>query len=596
MKETKNINLGGQAFTIDHDAYNSLQEYLDALEKHFVPEDAAEVLQDIEMRVAELFNERLQNGKNVISQADVDEIISQLGKPSDFDDEPTADNRETASTTREERKKNRRLFRDGDNMMIGGVCSGIANYLHLDVVIIRLITVAALLIGSTSVKWFDFSFNPFHIFSFIFPLYLILWIIVPKAKSTAEKLQMKGEEPSLENISQYSSNHTEAPVERRGCLGFFLGFLKACMIALGVFFGGIFLICVFAAFVALLIAPFVLIVESDNIDLLSTYLPHMIILGLSMLVFIVSIIAALIGLLVHFSRRRSNPNHRPNKAGWITCLIAFLLSLVGLFITVNNKEFRTDLVKCFKDVYQSERLDYDDDDEDYDDSSMASEEDDLEAFKDLNVTGNFRITYTESDQPHMIIRYTDQQRKRTSWDITNGTLSLKYKVKNGKKSRPVLVELQGPSFHSANITGGASLTLSQPMTREDEFSLWASSGGNFQGELIAPSVNIEASSGADCSITMTTDKLWAETSSGANVTLIGSAKGAELEASSGSQILASGLSVEELEVESSSAAHIEANATKTATLEATSGSYISFWGPAKVTKSASSGGNIKTRD
>lgn len=596
MKETKNINLGGQAFTIDTDAYNSLQEYLEALEKHFVPEDAAEVLQDIEMRVAELFNERLQNGKNVISQAEVDEIISQLGQPSDFDDEPNADNRETTSTTREERKKNRRLFRDGDNMMIGGVCSGIANYFHLDVVIIRLITVAALLIGSTSVKWFDFSFNPFHIFSFIFPLYLILWIIVPKAKSTAEKLQMKGEEPSLENISQYSATHTEAPVEHRGCLGIFLGFLKACMIALGVFFGGIFLVCIFAIFVALLVAPFILIVESDNIDLLSTYLPHMIILGLSMLVFIVSIIAALIGLLVHFSRRRSNPNHRPNKAGWITCLIAFLLSLVGLFITVNNKEFRTDLVKCFKDVYQSERLDYDDDDEDYDDSSMASEEDDLEAFKDLNVTGNFRITYTESDQPHMIIRYTDQQRKRTSWDITNGTLSLNYKVKNGKKGRPVIVELQGPSFHSANLTGGASLTLSQPMTREDEFSLWASSGGNFQGELIAPSVNIEASSGADCSITMTTDKLWAETSSGANVTLNGSVKKAELEASSGSQILASGLRVEELEAESSSAAHIEANATTTANLEATSGSYISFWGNAKVTKNASSGGSIKIRN
>ncbi len=593
MKETKNINLGGQAYTIDIDAYNSLREYLEALEKHFVPEDAAEVMQDIEMRVAELFSERLNNGKNVISQAEVDEIIEQLGHPSDFDEETTASDHETTTTTtREDRKRNRRLFRDGDNMVIGGVCSGIANYFHLDAVIVRLVTVALLLIGSTSVKWFDFSFNPFHIFNIIFPLYLILWVIVPKAKSTTEKLQMKGEEPSLENISQYSATHTEAPAERRGCLGFLLGFLKACMIALGVFFGGIFLICVFAVFVGLLIAPFVLIVESDNIDLLSTYLPHMIILGLSMLVFIVSIIAALIGLLVHFSRRRSNPNHRASKAGWITCLIAFLLSLAGLFFTVNNNEFRTDLVKCFKDVYQSEHMD---DYEDYDESSMTSEEDDLEAFKDLSVTGNFRITYTESDQPHMIIRYTDQQRKRTSWDITNGTLSLNYKVRNGKKGRPVIVELQGPSFHSANITGGASLTLSQPMTREDEFSLWATSGGKFEGELIAPSVNIEASSGADCNMTMTTDKVWTETSSGANVTLNGSAKEAELEASSGSQILASGLSVEELEAEASSAAHIEANATTTANLEATSGSYISFWGSAKVTKTASSGGNIKVR-
>lgn len=596
MKETKNINLGGQAFTIDCDAYDNLREYLDALQKHFVPEDAEEVMQDIEMRMRELLYERHSNGNEVISQSDVNYLIEKLGQPSDFGDETTESHDEPQTATREERKKNRRLFRDGDNMIIGGVCSGIANYFHLDATLIRLATVLLFFLGATSSKWFFFSFNPFHLFGFLLPLYLILWVIVPKAKSTTEKLQMKGQEPSLENISQYNATHTEAPAERRGCLGIFLGVLKACMIALGVFLGGVFLIGIFGIFIALMIVPFILVVESENIDLLSTYMPHMIVLGFSLLVFIGTIIAALIGLLVHFSHRRSNPNHRPNKAGWNVCLIAFLLSLAGLFCTINNKEFRNDMVKCFKDVYQSERLDYDDDDEDYDDSSMASEEDDLEAFKDLNVTGNFRITYTESDQPHMIIRYTDQQRKRTSWDITNGTLSLKYKVKNGKKSRPVLVELQGPSFHSANITGGASLTLSQPMTREDEFSLWASSGGNFQGELVAPSVNIEASSGADCSITMTTDKLWAETSSGANVTLIGSAKGAELEASSGSQILAIGLSVEELEVESSSAAHIEANATKTATLEATSGSYISFWGPAKVTKSASSGGNIKTRD
>lgn len=183
MKKTFTVNLGGTVFHIDEDAYELLDNYLNNLRIHFNKEEGAdEIVHDMELRISELFGERLNDSKEVITIKDVEEIIAQMGKPEEFanDSEDTSD-----GYASEDDKGSRRLFRDPDNKVIGGVCSGIAAFLGWDVTLVRL---------------------TFLIFGFFVQgtilAYIIAWIIIPEANSATEKLSMKGIKANVENIGK----------------------------------------------------------------------------------------------------------------------------------------------------------------------------------------------------------------------------------------------------------------------------------------------------------------------------------------------------------------------------------------------------------
>src|SRR5690348_9308828 len=139
MKKIININLSGRVIPIEDSAYEKLQSYIESLRKYFASEEGRdEIINDIESRIAELMSEKVRKGANAITDADIDEIISSMGRPEDFDadtTEPTADTskqgprQEYAYTQRTTRK---RLYRNGNDKFIGGVCSGIADYLNTD--------------------------------------------------------------------------------------------------------------------------------------------------------------------------------------------------------------------------------------------------------------------------------------------------------------------------------------------------------------------------------------------------------------------------------------------------------------------------------
>ena len=188
MNKTVNINLAGMVFHVNEDAFKILKNYLNTLKNHFKNEESAdEILKDIESRIAELFTERI-NKKQTISINDVKEVITVMGEPSQYDDEIEQEKSQEQQHKEEDLRKGKRrkVFRDEEGRMIGGVCSGMANYFDINVFWCRIIFFFLLFIIGPGA--------PF--------VYLMLWIAIPSAKTTAEKLEMKGEKVNINNIEK----------------------------------------------------------------------------------------------------------------------------------------------------------------------------------------------------------------------------------------------------------------------------------------------------------------------------------------------------------------------------------------------------------
>ena len=186
MNKTININLGGIFFHIDEQAYQKLRRYLDAIRRSLSddPQGRDEIINDIESRISELLSERVKDPRQVISEIDIDEVIAVMGQPEDYmiDEELFTDDSGRNYSSRSNKKK---LFRDGDDKFIGGVSSGIAHYFDVDTIWIRIAWLVAT---------FGLGFGPL--------LYIILWILLPEAKTTADKLQMEGEAVNISNIEK----------------------------------------------------------------------------------------------------------------------------------------------------------------------------------------------------------------------------------------------------------------------------------------------------------------------------------------------------------------------------------------------------------
>lgn len=186
MNKTINVNIGGRIFSIEEDAFSTLEKYLKTIRASFDGHQSAdEIIADIELRISELFAERITDNKQVIVLEDVDAVIGIMGKPEDYIDSEDEEMEEEFKKRSTGKKYEKRVFRDPDDKLLFGVCSGLSAYLGWDPIILR-----ALFVVSTVA----FGFGPL--------VYIILALIIPKAKTTAEKLQMRGEAVTVDNISK----------------------------------------------------------------------------------------------------------------------------------------------------------------------------------------------------------------------------------------------------------------------------------------------------------------------------------------------------------------------------------------------------------
>ena len=223
MKEVMNIGIGGKSFVVETSAYEILKDYLEIFSSKIKPGESSEVMEDIESRIAELCSENINAYKNVVTESIVVKIVTQLGLPNGesyrpFQGAASGAANGAASTSAgaatgtsagtsagaagaysgaagaaygagaEEQHVPKKLFRDSDDKMIGGVCSGLGFYLGADPVLVRVLFLIALLFGTLG-----------------FWVYLIIWIVAPLAVNPVQKCEMRGLAPTAENLGKFSN-------------------------------------------------------------------------------------------------------------------------------------------------------------------------------------------------------------------------------------------------------------------------------------------------------------------------------------------------------------------------------------------------------
>ena len=185
MKQTTTISLGRSNFIVDEDAYELLKLFLERYRKDLARKESAasadEITEEVEIRIADLLRIKLQ-GREVVAKDMVADIIKEMG----FKVPEAPEGDPSPNKFSEGYRSTRKLYRDKDHKVIGGVCSGLAHHLDIDVVVMRVIFTIALILGLAG-----------------FWIYLVFWIIVPEAVTPVEKCEMNGEPVTAENISKY---------------------------------------------------------------------------------------------------------------------------------------------------------------------------------------------------------------------------------------------------------------------------------------------------------------------------------------------------------------------------------------------------------
>jgi len=188
MKKTIKINVAGIFFHVDEDAFVILNSYIEKIKRRFSTDrEGSEIISDIENRIAELLQLKINDQKQAITIDDVNEMISIVGRPEEFEAE------ESQETLYEETHKSRRFYRDLDRNYVGGICAGLGAYFRIDPVILRVLFVIL-----------SFPFAGFPI-----AVYLVLWIVIPAAITTTQKMEMSGGDFTISDIEQRVKNEYE---------------------------------------------------------------------------------------------------------------------------------------------------------------------------------------------------------------------------------------------------------------------------------------------------------------------------------------------------------------------------------------------------
>ena len=263
MNKTISINLGGFSFHIDEDAYQKLSRYFDAVKRSLAPDGRDEIMSDIETRIAELFQERLQNEKQVVGLPEIDQVIAIMGQPEDYkiDDENIKSSNFTASN--DYNRKAKRLYRDSDNSILGGVAAGFGHYLNIDPLWIRIL----------------FIISPWITFGTSLLIYVILWILIPEALTTSQKLEMRGEPINISSIEKKFKDGIDGIADKisnldhqkladgAGKVGNSLSnIIMTLLTIIGKFFGGLLFIFASLSLLGIFIAGVVMIFSSAMPD------------------------------------------------------------------------------------------------------------------------------------------------------------------------------------------------------------------------------------------------------------------------------------------------------------------------------------------
>lgn len=561
MKKTVTINLNNIVFNIDDDAYDMLRSYLADVEKYLSDDEKKEVMADIEARIAEIFSDSLKRNKTVINIDDVDEIINVLGKPNQYaDDEENAETQTPPQASQAQstgdKRHGRRFYRDPENAVLGGVASGLSAYLGWDVTWIRVGLILIVLIG-----W-----------GTIIPIYLVAWLIAPKAVTVAQRLEMQGEDVTVENIKSEINNvknYVESEKFKSSATSVgdrFLDIIRTLIKIVGGLIGGV------LGFVGIIVA-FALLIA-----LLSLLFVPSILMGLSpelaaewtmftgenaalLVVSLLLVVGAPIYMIVYWAINligRKRYEHAKT-----TSLVVGILWIAGLFMLYSVG------AKTIKNwTTNSESFDFTIDENE----PSVEQTRTIVAFTNLDISDNIEVELTQDSTRSLVISAPERILGRVRTEVVNGTL--KIYTDKFMLNHPVKVTLSTDSIFNIEASGAAQVSTTAPFYSSRLFvDLSGASHGNL--DFVVKGMSQFKLSGAS------------------NINVNGSTAQLEVDASGASNYDGAEFISQSARAEASGASKIDIHATQKIQADASGTSSIDCTGnPATVTRNENAAANI----
>ena len=545
MKKTLTINLNGIVFNIDDDAYETLSAYLNELEKHFADDEREEIIKDIEDRIAELFTERM-HGRNVVDASDVASVIETMGQPNQFDDEAAEPNADAAASKSSQRKF-RKFYRDGDDRLIGGVAAGLAAYIGWDTTLVRILLLLLLLF---SAGW-----------TLLF--YILLWIIVPEAKTTAQRLEMQGIEPNLENIKKYMPKRETIQHVGNRALEIISWILKFAAI----FISGCIGIGLFMAVIGIVVAIF---------TLRMMYIPGMfgswidIALLVSCALFLLCPAIGLVLLCIRLINK--NAPHRP----WIswTLLIVWIVSLfaiIGTAIKSTHSPFVPNIAAAGATITEQlfDNLN--------DDSGAISEVRTCAPFSSIEAERAVRVVLSQGDTTSVVVKAQDHMLRNIETNVENGVLHIENNNHNNRTRTLPVVYVTTPTLTSIKASEASFIKSETPF------------------EHLQP-LTLEASGASRIQLTGSAERVIIEASEASRIQLTGSAERVIIKASEASYVNVADMAITAVEATASEASSINIGQVEKARLTAESAAAITYEGqPSQLERNCQEASHIEQK-
>jgi phage shock protein PspC (stress-responsive transcriptional regulator) len=427
MNEVTRIHLGRQPFTISVEAHKLLKEYLANIQKQVGDKEVAD---EVELRMSELLTERGITADKVILPADVDFLKEQLGNPDDFSDSEDTD--EERST---EERATKRLFRDTENGVVAGVSSGLANYIGIDAVLIRVLFIVLTLFGGGLGAI----------------LYIMFWLVVPAAETTSEKLQMRGKPVTLEALKKSVDQADVAGAARRANNVAMSGInrvFRACVKLAGVGFilagVGVIVGVVFTKMYMLLHDGRLFQENLFPVGIREEWLVTTMMIG----AIITSVFLFLMGVAAF---KRKWP-----VRGWVTGILAGLL----LLSFTTSMALTADTVPRVQERYET--------------TLRTTAVKDIQPFNKIVTNGNVDIAYISSPEYAVNIRYSDHpDLSKVSVKVQDGTLYIDSRQLDEEPSHCTMlclfpnynmtVRVYAPSIDDIMNSQGSEVTYPDPV-------------------------------------------------------------------------------------------------------------------------------------
>ena len=555
MKKAFQISLAGTLFTIEDDAHQKLDSYLSSIKERFAHTDGRdEIMRDIEARIAEKF---LETGKSIITLDEVDAVMKSMGSAADF--------QESGAEEMSAEKKEKKLYRNPDDKIIAGVSSGIGTYLGIDPLWIRILFVVLTI-----------ALNGFALL-----IYALLWIIIPEAKTAAQKLEMQGSPVTIETLGKNIKETVEEKVgeveakhgsriKRILSLPFLalkkiIEFVKKVFFPLvRVLFGLALGLASLAAIFGLSFAgPFVLSSPERLADfpLFEVFPRIAVYISVVGAYFTLAVPAALLFLLAISSLRKK----MAIKAGLGFGLLGIWILAIALLggssaVMVASYQDYADTNPAYETVSRTIPLE----------GKIAA----------IDVSNGQRVAIVEGKDQKLVANGRSKDIENAIVSLKDGTLS----IRSGRmKDACIFCDRRTPEF---------------TLTVENLSLISASHGSSIHADSVTfDKTDIRAQNGSRISIdSLSGGDLRARAEHGSDISVEGTAEHAELSASNGSRIDAFGLVLKNAEADSQHGSEINLTADATLDAKASNGGAVFYRGNAIATKDASSGGFIEKRD